>query len=300
MGSVIKAGSPISQVLASVVLAALTASLTTEQFETWGWRIPFLASLVIVAWALFIRLRLEDTPAFKATQAEEDEAAFVPAERRGYRALRGHLREITWLTLAWSGTSLSFYLVTVFGVTFLSGQLGVPQSATFTIIAVANGVSVIACIAGGVVSDRIGRKTVSYIGLAGTFVGVGIFFAVPNLNVVSLGFVVTLALCSIQFLSGAWPAFFAEQLPTEVRYSGGALALTIPNLVLSATAPFVATSLVSIGAPALIAVFALMVILVSAFAFSRLPERRGVKLENVTAQAATLERPTETSPPLKH
>jgi MFS family permease len=281
MGSIIKTGSPVSQVLAALSMAVLSASLTTEQFETWGWRLPFLISMIIVAGALFIRFRLEETPAFKATQEKTDETKFVPKEQRGLRALKGHVREVTLLSMAWSAGTLNFYLITVFGVSFLTGQMGVPSSSTFVIVAIANGVSVIACVLGGAISDRIGRKPVAYIGLAGSFIGVGIFFAAPTSDVIINCIVMTITLSSIQFLSGAWPAFFAEQLPTEVRYSGGALALTIPNLVLSSSAPFIATALISVGAPVLVAVFALAVILMSAFAYSKLEERGNVSLEDI-------------------
>jgi MFS family permease len=281
MGSIIKTGSPISQVLAALSLAVLTTTLTTEQFESWGWRIPFLASIIVVAVALFMRVKLEETPAFLATQNKAEEDTFVPAERRGFRALRLHLREVTLLSLAWCGPTISFYLITVFGATYLTGRMGLPGSSTFTIIAIANGASVIACLLGGAISDRIGRKPVAYIGLAGSAIGVTIFFAASTSDVIINGIVVTVTLCSVQFLSGAWPAFFAEQLPTEVRYSGGAMALTLPNLVLSASAPFVATAFIALGAPALIAVFAVVIILVSVFAYSRLAERGEVSLEDI-------------------
>lgn len=289
MGSIIKTGSPISQVLAALSMAVLSTSLTTEQFETWGWRLPFLISMIVVAGALYIRFKLEETPAFKATQEKADKTKFVPKEQRGLRALKGHVREVTLLSMAWSGATLSFYLIAVFGVSYLTGRMGIPSSTTFVIVAIANGVSVFACLLGGVVSDRIGRKPVSYIGLAGCFIGVGIFFGASTSDVIVNCIVVTFTLSSIQFLSGAWPAFFAEQLPTEVRYSGGALALTIPNLVLSASAPFIATALISVGAPALIAVFALAVILMSAFAYSKLSERGSVRLEDIARRDTVLE-----------
>ena len=101
LGSFITMGSPISQVLANLALAVLSATLTTEQFESWGWRIPFLGSILIVAIAVFIRLKLEETPAFIVNKAAESAEA-KPAHG-GLRVLRSHPLTVTKLTLCWGG-----------------------------------------------------------------------------------------------------------------------------------------------------------------------------------------------------
>ncbi|WP_190814801.1 MFS transporter [Saccharopolyspora pogona] len=285
-GSLIIIGSPISQVLANLVIVVLSVMLTPAQFESWGWRIPFLGSVFIVGIAYFIRRRLEETPAFAATN---EEAAPQPGATRakGLRVLWTHPRQVVLLLLAWSGTTLSFYLIAVYGLSYLTTNVGMSSQDAFVILMIANGVSVLTAVIGGLTCDRIGRKPVWYAGLAGCFIGVVLFFTVASTSVVVTGLIVTLVLASIQFLSGAQPALFAEQFPTDVRYSGTALAYTGANLVFSAPAPFVAAGLTALGGPALVAAFTSAIIIVSAVAVSKLREGQELDLAEFTLHDAT-------------
>ncbi len=283
-GALIIIGSPISQVLANLVIVVLSVMLTPAQFESWGWRIPFLASVFIVAVAYFIRRRLEETPAFVTTNEQADPDA---PQEKGLRVLRSHPRQVSLLLLAWSGTTLSFYLIAVYGLSYLTTDVGMTSQQAFVILMIANGVSVGTAVIGGLTCDRIGRKRVWYAGLAGCFVGVGLFFTVASTSAVVMGLIVTLVLGSIQFLSGAQPALFSEQFPTNVRYSGTALAYTGANLVFSSPAPFIAAGLSALGGPALVATFTCAVILVSAVAVSKLRDGRELDLTAFAPHAET-------------
>ena len=258
--------------------------LTAEQFASWGWRIPFLGSIVIVAVAVYIRLKLEETPAFVEASME----AAAHNEKRpvgGLRVLRTHPRIVLLLLLAWAGTSVSFYLVAVFGLSYLPKETGMTSQTALLILVIANGVSVAFAIAGGIVSDRIGRKPVWYAGLVGCFIGIVSFFTLIGTNAVIAGIVVTLILSSIQFLSGTQPALFAEQFSTEMRFSGAAIAHTFANLFFSAPAPFVATALVAVGGTNLVMAYTLLVLVVSAWAVSRLRDGRHLNLTEFTEEA---------------
>ena len=285
MGSLIIMGSPISQVLANLLLFVLSATLTAEQFAAWGWRIPFLGSIVIIAVALYIRLKLEETPAFVEATIEA-EAAHQKRPVGGLRVLRTHPRPVLLLLLAWAGTSVSFYLVAVFGLSYLPKETGMTSQTALLILVIANGVSVLFAIAGGIVSDRIGRKPVWYAGLAGCFIGILAFFTLIGNNAVIAGIIVTVILCSIQFLSGTQPALFAEQFSTEMRFSGAAIAHTFANLFFSAPAPFVATALVAVGGTGLVMAYTLLVLVVSAVAVSRLSDGRHLNLTDFTEETA--------------
>lgn len=273
-GSIMTIGSPISQVLANLTIVVLSATLTDTQFESWGWRLPFLGSIVIVAVAFFIRLRVSETPAFEASAKEGRSAP--DAESKGWRVLLTQPRQVALLTMAWAGTTLSFYLVAVYGLSFLtSSTIGMSSQAAFLILMIAHAVSVVAALLGGLTCDRIGRKRVWYLGLTGCFVGVALFFGVASSSPITMGLVVTLILSSIQFLSGAEPALFAEQFPTNVRFSGAALSYTITNLLFSSPAPFIAAALAAVGGTSLVAFASLIVIVVSAVAVSKLEEGGG-------------------------
>ncbi|WP_129287430.1 MFS transporter [Streptomyces sp. GZWMJZ-114] len=269
MGSFVVVGSPLSQVLGNLVIAALSASLSEDQFLSWGWRVPFIGSLVIVATAVFIRLKLEETPAF----ANDKDAGAVTSADDGSRSagihvLKTHPRQVIGLMLAWAGTTLSFYLVAVYGLSYLPSATGMSDQTATVIMVVANGLSALFAIAGGYASDRIGRRNVWHIGLGGCFVGIVLFFTAAVANPVLSGAIVALVMCSIQFLSGAQPALFAEQFPTKVRFTGMALAYTGANVLFAAPAPFVAAGLTALGGGKLVMAVNLLVLVVSAVAVS--------------------------------
>lgn len=288
LGSFINMGSPISQVLANLTLVALSANLTTDQFQAWGWRLPFLGSVLIVATAVYIRLKLEETPAFLAQQRAAERGK--QAKDNGLRVLVTHPRKVAQLTLGWGGPALAFYLVAVYGLSYLSKDTGMSSETTFLILMIANGLSVVSCVAGGWLSDRIGRKTVMICGISGSFAGIALFFTVAGSGgVIATGLIVALTLCSTQFISGSQPALFAEQFPTEVRFSGAALSHTLANLIFSAPSPFLAAALVAVGGTNLVMAFTLVVLVASAIAISRLKDGRHVVLSEFTQSRA--ERP---------
>jgi MFS family permease len=218
LGSLIVVGSPISQVLANLTLLGLSVGLSGEAFASWGWRVPFLASILIVVIAVIIRLKLEETPVFIARKSVKEPKA--KAQIGGLSVVRTHPRQVVLLVIAWGGPSFSFFVVAVYGLNYLTKTAGLPTDTSFLILMIANGASVLACIAGGVLSDRIGRKPVVYVGIVGAFMGIALFFTVAGPSIVATALIVALALSSIQFLCGAQPALFAEQFPTDVRFAG--------------------------------------------------------------------------------
>jgi MFS family permease len=276
LGSFITMGSPISQVLANLCLMALSAGLTDEQFNSWGWRVPFFASILIVVVAVIIRLKLEETPAF--TVAKEDRPA-GKSHSNGLGVFKSHPGKLALLVLTWGGPALSWYLIAVYGLNYLTKTAGLSSDVSFMILMIANAVSVLTCVFGGWLCDRIGRKPVMLIGMAGAFLGIVLFFTIAGSNVLITGLIVTLVLSSVQFLSGAQPALFAEQFPTEVRFAGGAMAHSLANMIFTAPSAFVATALVAVGGTSLVMFWALTVLTVSAIAVSRLKEGRHLNLE---------------------
>lgn len=280
MGSFINVGSPLSQVVANLVLVLLTTVLTEDQWLSWGWRIPFLASILLVAIGVYIRLRLEETPAY-VVQKEQ-----VQKPVNGLMVLRTQPLRVVQLTLAWGGSALTFYLVAVYGLNFLTAQGGLDSSTSFMILMVGNGVSVAFGVLGGYISDRIGRKLVIIIGTIGCFVAISLFFTVAATGNIPISLLlVVLALSSVQFGYGAQPAFFAEQFPTATRFSGSALSLTMANLLFAAPAPLVAAALTeATGGPTAVVLITLGVIVISLIALLTTRDNRHVDLATFTVQ----------------
>ncbi|MGW2650780.1 MFS transporter [Streptomyces sp. NPDC001393] len=289
MSSFVAIGSPISQVAANLLLAVLTTELSEQQWSSWGWRIPFLSSLAIVAVAAYIRTKLAETPAFVAKEdKDETEHASAKPHGMGIRVLLTQPREIIQLALFWGGPTLSFYLIVVYGLTLLTRQGGIASNDTFAILVIANAISVPACIVGGMVSDRIGRKRAIFFGLIGCTVGVTMFFVFAlSGSLLPITVAITLALSSIQFLAGGQPALFAETFPTQSRFSGSALAFTLANLVFAAPAPLIATALVDAGGTQSLMWLALAVNVVSVIAVVTVTDRTGVNLATLTDEHET-------------
>ncbi|MFD6323792.1 MFS transporter [Streptomyces sp. NPDC058442] len=277
-GALMSVGSPISQVLATLTLTGLAAWLTEDQFTGWGWRIPFLLSVALIAVGYYIRHRVEETPAFLASESKSESESEQPA--RGL--LKQHRKTVMLLVLAWAAPGALYYITVTFAISYLTGQLGFDKSSTFGLMVVANSISIGASLLGGWSSDRIGRKRVLFTGLA-----VLLAFLVPFFLILDTGnwwmaaLTITGALCGVQFMTGCQGAFYAEALPTPVRYTGSALGLTGGNMLFAAPAPLLATWLMQISdnGTLLITAYGLLTILISAVAIRLLPDRTGRPLE---------------------
>ncbi|WP_327241966.1 MFS transporter [Streptomyces sp. NBC_01320] len=241
-GALMAMGSPISQVAANAMLALLSGVLSEEAFMSWGWRVPFLLSILLVAVGIYIRVKVEETPVFQEGKEEFAEEATNPAA-----VLRTHGVTIARLILAYSPIVLTFYVVSVFGISYLT-QHGFTRSQTFTIIMISNFLSVIAIWWGGRLADLYGRRKILVIGSIGSLAAALVFFRVVDLG----NFPITLAMVSFalvaaQFGNAGQGALFAEAFPTHMRYTGSALALTGSNLLFAAPAPFLASWLTGLN-----------------------------------------------------
>jgi MFS family permease len=283
LGAVSSVGTAMGQILANLVLVGLTSTLSEDQWLLWGWRVPFLFSVLIIAVAAFIRLKLDETPAFVAL--EEGAVVTTDTHEVGFRVLRAYPQTILRLVIAFGGISFCFYLAAVYSVTILTGTVGISTGTAFIVLLVANMLSAVTAVLGGVVSDKMMRRNRPLIaGIATSAVGVALFFLlVPTGNVVLIASALTLALCAMTFYGGIQPAVFAEQFPTQYRFSGSALAFTLSTLI-GATAPFVSEGLGAVGGNFAIMAFAVAFLGVSAFSLINMKDHYGIDLTTFTAE----------------
>jgi len=233
-------GVPAGLFLSNLAVLAFSA-LSGDQFLTWGWRIPFLCSILLVALGMYIRLGIMETPVF----------AKLAAERRIERTpvlevLRRRPREIILTALCRMAEQAPFYLFTAF--VFAYGASVLRLDRDFLLMAVLSGsiLSFISIPLFGHLSDRFGRKRVYMLGAAVTGVYGFVYFALLDTRTPWL--VVTAIVLSLvphDIMYGPQAALIAESFPGRLRYSGASLGYQLSSLIAGGPAPLIATSLLS-------------------------------------------------------
>jgi MFS family permease len=283
-GSLINTGAPTAQVLSNGLLFLIAAVLTNGQFNSFGWRIPFLMSVLLVLLGVYIRLKVEETPAFQHMKAHEAEAksgkARPPASTGA--VVRDYRGTVLRLLLFWSAPAACFYVVTVFSLGYVTKVIGVSNQTAFLCLMGANLVGVVTTVVAGAASDRFGRKPPL---IVCSLIMIAIALAYFPLLSTGNAFLIFLAMSifagTIQAESGILPAFFAEPFPTPVRYTGSALAYTGANLAFAGPAPFVAAWLMQAygGQVWVIAAGCVVITVVSIIALLASPETRDFDLD---------------------
>jgi MFS family permease len=279
--------SPLSQILANGVLLLLASVMTADAFESYGWRIPFLVSFILVIVGIYIRLKVSETPAF--TEMQRTKVVQVGNPLRD--AFRLHYKTVFRLMFFFCGPAAIFYLIVVFSLSYVTKTLGVPKQTGFLLLMGANVCAIAGALAGGMLSDRIGRRKALAIGSVATLCILFVYFAILDTK----SFFPMLAIMGLflgftQFQSGIQPVAFAEAFPTNVRYSGSALAYTGANLLAGGPMPVVAVWLLSafngspwgiVGVCVALNLLSLVMILIG-------PETRGVDMNRSDSVAEIL------------
>jgi MFS family permease len=241
-GSFINVAAPASQVLANAMLFAIAALTSAEQFEQFGWRIPFLLSILLVVVGVYLRYRVGETPAFEALVKHREEQAESPqAPPPPSRSLKRHRGTIIRLLLFWAAPASCFWVVNIYSISYLTTHTSLSRETVFACVMVANAVSIATTIIGGASTDRFGRKPPLIITSIIMLAISACYFPILDTGSIPL-IIMAMALFagSIQAQSGILPAYFAEQFPTSARYAGSALAYTGANLLFAGPTPFVA------------------------------------------------------------
>jgi len=232
-------GAPIGFICSSGTFLWLTTGLTDAQLLSWGWRVPFLASALLVFVGLYVRLRLAETPAFKRAM-ENHERVRVPM----FAVFREHLGTLILGTFAATATFVVFYLMTVFALSWGTSKLGYarPQFLIMQMIGVLFFAVTIPLSA--LIADRLGRlemliaATVSII-VFGLFLAplLGSGTATGALSFLCVG----LALMGLTY--GPLGTALAELFPTAIRYTGASLTFNLAGIVGASLTPYIATYL---------------------------------------------------------
>ncbi|MBM6588938.1 MFS transporter [Brevibacterium sp. RIT 803] len=262
-GSWTQAGSPAGLVLSTVIFGAVSL-MPQEAFMSWGWRIPFLFSAVLVLVGLFIRLKIVESPEFNAV-AETDTKAPVPV----LEAIRKHPLNILLAAVMCLAPFVNFYLFATFILTYATTELGFDRSFVLVVVAVAGFVEIFTIPACAALSDRIGRRKIFLTGAVLFALYAYPFFlindAIPTKATFAISVFVGLALIH-PFMYGPMATLFAELFPPQIRYSGASLGYQIGAIFGGGFAPLILTSLLATGLGA-IATIPPYMILVSILTF---------------------------------
>jgi len=296
-GAFAQAGAPAGLILANAAFLAVTAAVSPEDFMTWGWRIPFVCSVVLIGLSLYVQLRLEDTPAFKELQArqataptpelaDEDAAAIAVAQQSPVlQALTTYPKQITLAAGAFLAVQVTFYILISFVIAYGTNPdgLNLPRSTMLLAVLVSSAFQLPALFLASAYSDKRGRKGIYMLGAA--LLGVWAFAIFPLIDTGSFA-LICLSLCGGQLfvgmMYGPQAAFLSELFSTHVRYSGASLGYQFGAILGGAMAPIIATALLAYYASTIgISVYILIACILTLISVHLLDETHKTNLESV-------------------
>jgi len=277
LASFAQLGVPFGLVLGTGGMTLLSATLSPEAFTSWGWRVPFLFSLVLVAVGLVIRLKILETPMFAKVQ-QERKTARVPV----IEVIRHHWREILLSAGLRFSEQMPFYLFTTFVLIYVVSRHGF--SRTFVLNAVLAGAlcELVAIPFFSHLSDRLGRKRVYLTGAVLTALIAFPYFAVLTHSgavLIFVAVVVSLQVHAMQY--GPQAALIGESFPTHLRYGGAGLGYQLASVFAGGPAPLIATWLLhETGTPYSISIYIVLAAVITIGCVVALPDRSRADIED--------------------
>ncbi|WP_425837779.1 MFS transporter [Streptomyces fractus] len=276
-------GAPAGQLLATAVLAILTGALSESAFESWGWRVPFLLSGVLVMLGLWIRLQVDESPVFKAAlaHAEERRADGSAAEKPPLiTVFRHHWREILTAMGCRMGENVSYYVITAFILVYVVDAVDMSKQAALDAVLIGSAVHFVTIPLWGALSDRLGRRPVYIAGAVGIAVWMFPFFSLIDTgSFMNVLIAVTVGLVLHGAMYAPQAAYFAELFATRVRYSGASIGAQFASVAAGAPAPLIATALLAAyGSGTPIALYVIGAALITLIALAAARETRNVDL----------------------
>ncbi|MDT0377778.1 MFS transporter [Streptomyces sp. DSM 42041] len=281
-------------VFAALFVLLLTNTLSSASYESWGWRVPFLVGGLLSLVGLYIRSRVSESPAFRATQAAErvTKAPIVTV-------LRDHRRSLGFSFAMAALSGLGFYTLTGYFSTYLSESVGLDSNEALISNCVALTVAFVTMPLAGQWSDRIGRRPVLVVGAAASAV-----LSLPAYLLASAGSLAT-AVAGQSLLALALGVFFGpvgivflELFPTRTRYSGSSIGYNSAYVVFGGTAPLFGTWIVDVSGSLLAPAVYMAVLSACVFVVAlRIPEsHRDSLIRNEDTGGAGDEAPADAHP----
>lgn len=241
-GSLVQVGVPFGTLLANIAFLIVTASMSEEALISWGWRVPFIASVLLVAVGIYIRLNIEETPSFQQVR-EQGAKAKLPFAY----LMKHYWKQVILGGVATLSTGSTFTLMVASGVNYGTSEQGYSANLMLWVV-------LVACLLGlffipffGRLSDRFGRKPIIAAGIAAEAILAFPFFWLLNTGSVAAVFL-AYALMMIAFSANYGPiaTFLSELFGSKVRYSGLSISYMLSGLLGSAITPAITVWLLSV------------------------------------------------------
>ena len=279
-GAYAQAGAPVGVILANLAFIGVSSSMSEEAFMDWGWRLPFIASIVLIGISMYVQLRLEDTEAFKALQESQDgEGSDQPiASSPVVEAIRKYPKRIMLAAGAFLSVQVTFYILIAFIIAYgvTAPELALSRDTMLTAVLIAAAIMVPSQFYFSGLSDRVGRKQIYRWGaiLTGLW-GFALFPLINTGEPLMIVIAVTLGLTFLGMQYGPQAAYFTELFTTEVRYSGASLGYQIGAILGGALAPTIAVLLWNELGIFYVSVYILIAAILTLLSLSALEETKG-------------------------
>ncbi|MFN8177788.1 MAG: MFS transporter [bacterium] len=276
-GSWPQMGVPAGLLLATGVFAALSSGLSDHAFLAWGWRLPFLLSVVLIAVGLFIRLRILETPSFEKLKESGRESAIPLLD-----VWRDHRREVLIGAGLRFAQNVLFYVYTVFVLSYGEKSLGYPRGALLRGVVLASVIGMFSIPFWSHLSDRVGRRPVYLSGAVISLLVAFPFFWLMERGPQFIALAIVLAVnLGHDMMYGPMAAYLSELFGTRVRYSGASLVYQLTSVFSGGVAPFIATLLLARHGSRAVAVYIVACCAITVVAAWLAPETRLVALDEV-------------------
>jgi MFS transporter, MHS family, shikimate and dehydroshikimate transport protein len=270
--------------ISTAIIWIMSTSLSDSAFESWGWRVPFFASALLVVVGLYIRLKIEETPAFTELQQKHERESAPAVE-----VVKEHPKNLLRAIGMRFSENITFYMLITFTLSYGVDDLKIDKNVLLAAIVICATISCIVIPMWGALTDRVGRRPVFLWGAIGSVICALAYFPLLHTGSAAIIILTFILIMNVphdaQYATEA--SYFSEMFPTRIRYSGISISAQVGGVFAGAFAPLIATALLGVSGVWLVTVYFTAACAVSAVAAYLSPE---TYQEDFMGQPTTAER----------